>query len=156
MKEIRVIFFMIIIFCIYSYVFKKFVLPKLIKIDTKEIEKNPKWIMNNIREKYYGFQDIDIILIETNLFSSSPRLRITKDDKYEFLIPNDTSTKDVDEVLRLAIMGKIAVKYGLVFQDKPIYWLSILCYMLDGGDIKETSARFEEKINKNKKPLDVS
>jgi hypothetical protein len=41
------------------------------------------------------------------------------------------------------------VKYGVLFQDKPIHWLSILCYMLDGGDIKQEATSWE-KVNMKK------
>lgn len=125
-------------------IFKRFVYPRMIEADTKEVERNPKWIMGLENAKTYGFQDIDIILAETKVFMSLPRMKITKQDRYEFWISNDTLTKDADEVLRLALMGKVAIKYGMVFYDKPIHWLSILCYMLDGGDIVEAATRFEE------------
>lgn len=146
MEEIYAMAFIIIMFYISSRIFKRFIFPKLIESDTKEIERNPKWIMGKLnKNEYYGFQDIDIILAETKLFYSLPRLRVTKDNRYELWIPNDTTTREVDDILRLAIIGKIHVKYGLFFPDKPLHWLSILCYMLDGGDINEAAATFEEK-----------
>lgn len=130
---------------LFNVLFKKFVLPKLIEIDTKEIKKNPSWIMKDVEKNYYGFSDIDIILADTNVFTVLPTFRFGKTGRFELLIPNETSTKDVDEVLRLALIGKIKMKYGLFYTDKPIYWLSILCYMLDGGDIEESTTKFKEK-----------
>ncbi|MDE5539947.1 MAG: hypothetical protein K2J20_05625, partial [Bacilli bacterium] len=78
------------------------------------------------------------------LFVPTLRYKVTN-NRFEIWVPNDTSTKDADEVLRLAMVGKIQIKYGLWFPDKPIHWLSILCYMLDGGDITESKTKFEEK-----------
>lgn len=143
MEEIYAILIIIVMFYISSRIFKYFIFPKLLEMDTKELEKNPKWIMGDVRSKYYGFQDIDIIVAETNLFSALPRFRVAKNDRFELLVPSDVSTKDVNEVLKLAMIGKINVKYGLMFTDKPLHWLCILCYMLDGGDIKEAATSWE-------------
>lgn len=145
MDTIYAIIFIIGIFYIIDYIINKYILPKLIEMDIKRIEKNPKWIMKDVEDNYYGFQDIDIILAETNKFVSLPRMRMSKDCKYELLIPNDTPTREVDNILRLALAGKIAIKYGLNFTDKPLHWLSILCYMLDGGDIKATATKLKRK-----------
>lgn len=145
MNEIYAIAFIIIMFYISSRIFKIFIFPKLIELDTKEIERNPKWIMNLDAAKTYGFHDIDIVLAETNLFITLPRFRLGKNNRFELWIPNDTLTRDAEDVLRLALVGKIQVKYGLFFPDKPLHWLSILCYMLDGGDINEAATKFEEK-----------
>lgn len=146
MEEIYAIAFIIIMFYISSRIFKRFIFPKLIESDTKELERNPKWIMGELnKNKYYGFQDIDIILAETKLFYSLPRFRVTKNNRYELWISNDTTTREVDNILRFAIISKIYVKYGLFFPDEPLHWLSILCYMLDGGDINEAATVFEEK-----------
>ena len=62
------------------------------------------------------------------------------------MIPNDTLTKDAEEVVRLALVGKIYIKHNLFFPDKPTHWLSILCYMLDGGDINEVATSWEKKV----------
>ena len=113
----------------------------------KEIEKNPKWIVDKVKGVYYGFHDIDFILAESNIFSSLPRFKISKTDRYELWLPSDISIKDVDEIVRLALVGKIQVKYGLIFRDKSLNWLSILCYMLDGGDIREDKVAFENTKN---------
>lgn len=142
METICVVIITILIFFASKLFFTLFIMPKFIEANLKEIERNPKWIVKN---NYYGFQDIDIVLAETNLNRSLPRILVTKENRYEFWISNDTTTREVDEVLRLAIMGKIKVKYNLFFPEKPLHWLSILCYMLDGGEIQEKSAKFEEK-----------
>lgn len=116
---------------------KFFIFPKLLEKTTKEIEKNPKWIMSEIKSKVYGFQDIDIIIV-TSVLGALPRFRITKDNKYQLLISDEFTTKDVNTLARIALTGKIKVKYGLLYPDKPLEWLSTLCYMLDGGEfIKE-------------------
>lgn len=145
MEEVYALLFIIVMFYISSKIFNKFILLKLIEMDTMEIERNPKWIMKDVTKQYYGFQDIDIILAETTVFMSLPRLRATKEGRFELLVPNDITTREVDEILKLALAGKIQIKYGVFFPDKPLHWLSILCYMLDGGDVMEATAKFEEK-----------
>lgn len=133
----------------------RYVMYILAEKTTKEIERNPKWITPKLKEKYYGFSDIDIITVESPI-GSLPRFRLkekkNKDDeeRLELLIPEDTSVNDIDEVAKLALQGKLFLYHNISISDKPAYWLSILCYMLDGGDIniKETE--------KDKKPIDVS
>lgn len=128
-------------------IFNKVVLPFIIKKRTKEIEKNPKWITSRITDLYYGFSDIDFILAECP-FGGLPKFRLGKDHKrLELLIPNDTQIRELDDIAKVALIGKIKIKYGLYFPDKPLHWLSILCYLLDGGDIKI-------KDKKDKKPVD--
>lgn len=147
MKEVIALLFVIFIVYIATRVFKLFVRPVILDMDTKEIERNPKWIVDKVKGVYYGFHDIDFILAESNIFSSLPRFKISKTDRYELWLPSDISIKDVDEIVRLALVGKIQVKYGLIFRDKSLNWLSILCYMLDGGDIREDKVAFENTKN---------
>lgn len=144
MKEVIALLFVIFIVYIATRVFKLFVRPAILDMDTKEIERNPKWIVDKVKGVYYGFHDIDFILAESNIFSSLPRFKISKTDRYELWLPSDISIRDVDEIVRLALVGKIQVKYGLIFRDKSLNWLSILCYMLDGGDIREDKVAFED------------
>lgn len=145
METLLALLLSLVMFYISIHIFNKYILPKLIEADTKEIEKNPQWIMKHAIGKYYGFHDVDIILAETKIFVSLPRARISKNNRFELWIPNDTSTREVNDILRLALAGKIQIKYGVFFPDKPLHWLSILCYMLDGGDVMEATAKFEEK-----------
>lgn len=146
-EDICMIILCISMFYMGHIIFKRFILPKLIDIGTKELEKNPKWLIPQLRKTYYGFHDIDIIVAEsTNPFSILPRFRLTKNDRYELWIPDDITTKDVDIVAQLALMGKINVKYGLFYENKSTYWLSILCFMLDGGDVTQ-AAKLEKKEN---------
>lgn len=147
MKEVIALLFVIFIVYIATRVFKLFVRPVILDMDTKEIERNPKWIVDKVKGVYYGFHDIDFILAESNIFSSLPRFKISKTDRYELWLPSDISIKDVDEIVRLALVGKIQAKYGLIFRDKSLNWLSILCYMLDGGDIREDKVAFENTKN---------
>lgn len=147
MKEVIALLFVIFIVYIATRVFKWFVLPVILDMDTKEIERNPKWIVDKVKGVCYGFHDIDFILAESNIFSSLPRFKISKTDRYELWLPSDISIRDVDEIVRLALVGKIQAKYGLIFRDKSLNWLSILCYMLDGGDIREDKVAFENTKN---------
>ena len=52
---------------------------------------------------------------------------------------------DIDKIAALALRGKINIFYGLMTPDKPAYWLAILLYMLDGGDIKQEAISWEDK-----------
>ena len=130
-------------------IFNKIIFPKMVYHGMKEIERNPKWITSQLQ--YYGFNDIDIVLCESK-WGMLPRFRAGKENRVELWIDKDTSTKDAEEMGRLALVGKVQAKYGLWFPEKPLHWLSILCYMLDGGDIRMESVSWEEK--ENKKPLD--
>lgn len=127
--------------------FNKVIFPKMVYHGMKEIDRNPKWITSKLQ--YYGFDDIDIVLC-TSKWGMLPRFRPGKNDKIELWIDNDTSTKDIEDIGKLALIGKLKSKYGLWFPDKPIHWLSILCYMLDGGDVLMKSISCKE----NNKPLD--
>lgn len=123
------------------------IIPKMINKATKEIEKNPKWITNELRSRYYGFIDIDFVLAENSL-GNLPRFRVPKDNtRLELLVPSDISTKDVNQIGQIALAGKLKIKYGLFFPDKPIHWLSILLYMLDGGDIGVTDIEKRQETN---------
>lgn len=117
----------------------RIIYPKIIRFGMKELHRNPKWIMSKLQ--YYGFDDIDIILCKSK-WGNLPRFEIGKNNKLELWLDDDsTLTKDAEDVGRLALCVSIKFKYGLWFPDKPIYWLSILLYMLDGGNIK-----MEDKI----------
>lgn len=117
------------------------IFPIICDKSIKEIEKNPKWIIEKI--DYYGFHDIDIILAKSKL-STLPRFRISKNNRLEVLLPDNTSVESIEEIFKYALTGKIAIRYGLFCPDKPIYWLSTLCYMLE-----EENMRPEDK-----KPID--
>ena len=131
-------------------IFNRIIFPKMVYHGMKEIDRNPKWITKELQ--YYGFNDIDIVLC-TSKWGMLPRFRVNKNNnKIELWIDNDTSTKDIEDIGRLALAGKVKAKYGLWFPEKPLHWLSILCYMLDGGDIRMESAIWKEK--ENNKPLD--
>ena len=99
MKEVIALLFVIFIVYIATRVFKLFVRPVILDMDTKEIERNPKWIVDKVKGVYYGFHDIDFILAESNIFSSLPRFKISKTDRYELWLPSDISIKDVDEIV---------------------------------------------------------
>lgn len=125
-----------------------FVVSFVVKRKTTVIEKNPKWITSRIQEKYYGFNDIDFILAECPL-GGLPKFNMSKDKEHiELWIPNDIPIRDLESLAKIALLGKIKIRYGIYFPEKPIYWLSILCYMLDGGDIKQESVTWEEAHGK--------
>lgn len=135
----------ILILIVCYHIFNRYIFPKIIEKTTKETEVNPKWITTELRQKYYGFDDIDFILAE-NPLGALPRFRASKDKtRLEVLIPNDILTKDIEDFGRVALIGKIQAKYGLFFPDKPIHWLSILCYMLDGGDVNMIDKPVEKR-----------
>ena len=59
------------------------------------------------------------------------------------------TTKDIDNVAKLLLIGKISVKVspqvGMLYINKPTYWLSILNYMLDGGEVNQSAVSWKEK-----------
>ena len=69
-------------------------------------------------------------------------------ERIELWIPNDIPIRNLESLAKIALLGKIKIRYGIYFPEKPIYWLSILCYMLDGGDIKQESVTWEEAHGK--------
>ena len=68
MREVYIIILCIWLgmLCIDLYI--KIIRPFLIKKTTKELEKNPKWLMSELRSQYYGLDDIDVILTENKRF----------------------------------------------------------------------------------------
>ena len=151
MREVYIIILCIWLgmLCIDLYI--KIIRPFLIKKTTKELEKNPKWLMSELRSQYYGLDDIDVILTENKRFLILPRIRLTKDKKrLELLIPADMiTTKDIDNVAKLLLISKISIKVspqvGILYANKPTYWLSILDYMLDGGEVNQSAVSWKEK-----------
>ncbi|MBR2493767.1 MAG: hypothetical protein IKB64_09975 [Paludibacteraceae bacterium] len=138
------------LYCVYTLV-KIFVYPKILDLFTTEIERNPSWLAEKLRSEYYGYNDIDFILCECSL-CRTPRFRVLKNsDRLELLIPNDFTIWDRDKIAKIALMGKIKIKHGLLVQDKPVYWLSIFCYLLDGGDINVSETKWEEKDDNSEK-----
>lgn len=150
MESILATIIVIIIGYILIKIWKYVIFPFVVKKTTHEIEKNPKWITPKLRQNYYGFSNIDIITARSTI-GALPRFRLNSKEKdkerLELLISEDTPVNDIDKVATLALQGKLHVYYNLYFPDKPAYWLSVLLYMLDGGDIKPESLVWE---NKNK------
>lgn len=125
--------------------FNKYLFPLLIDKKTKDLEINPKWIVPKLKENYYGFHDIDIIIVDSPL-GELPRFRLSKDKKkFQLLLPEDISTNDTEMVAQIALAGKLYLLYGEWYPDKPAYWLSILLYLLDGGDIRIDATKWENK-----------
>lgn len=123
------------IYALYSIV-KTYIFPKILDLLTTVKETNPDWLAKKLRSQYYGFDDIDFIICECPIFNV-PRFRLGKDTKrLQFLVPNDVSVWDREKIAKIALMGKIKIRYDVDTSfEKPIEWLSILCYMLDGKDI---------------------
>ena len=125
--------------------FDKLMSPWLIKKSTKQLEINPKWITEKLQNTYYGFGDLDIIIVDSPL-GMTPRFELSKHskNKIQLLISEDISTNDIEDIAQLALAGRLRIKYGVWYPDKPTYWLSILNYMLDGGDVREESTSWEK------------
>ena len=140
LKMIVVVILIIIGVKLIRRIFDYILSPIIIKKTTKEIEKNPTWITSRIKDQYYGFSNIDIIVAESSI-DALPRFRLVRnkndEKRLEFLIPSDTSIRDLDQIATLALRAKLHIFYDIFIPDKPAYWLSILCYMLDGGDIQQ-------------------
>lgn len=121
--------------------------PFLENKGTKVLETNPKWVTSELTDKYYGFYDVDFVLVEaTNSFSHTPRFTVNKKtNRYQLLFTDDITTHEVAELGRFTMICKLVAKYGIVAaKDKPLYWLSILCYMLDGGDIHQEAVSWRD------------
>ena len=148
MESMLATIIVIVIGYILIKIWKYIIFPFVVKKTTHEIEKNPKWITPKLRQNYYGFSNIDIITARSTI-GALPRFRLNSkerdEERLELLISEDTPVNDIDKVATLALQGKLHVYYNLYFPDKPAYWLSILLYMLDGGDIKPESIVWESK-----------
>lgn len=148
MESMLATIMVIVIGYILIKIWKYIIFPFVVKKTTHEIEKNPKWITSKLRQNYYGFSNIDIITARSTI-GALPRFRLNSKERdkerLELLISEDTPVNDIDKVATLALQGKLHVYYNLYFPDKPAYWLSILLYMLDGGDIKPESIVWESK-----------
>ena len=72
LSESTCIMLLIIIglFIIYK-LFTKFAIPYIFTLKAKDGEKNPDWLISRLN--YYGFHDIDIILMKSDsVFTRSP------------------------------------------------------------------------------------
>lgn len=126
------------------HIFTRKMFPWIVEKITVVIEKNPKWLTDKLRKEYYGFSNIDFIIVNSPL-GMTPRFRMSKKtNNLELLIPEDTTTDDVEIIGKIALLGKIKATYDLWYPDKPLYWLSILLYMLEGKDIKEEATSWKE------------
>ena len=139
--ETAVLLLILITFYMVWRIFDRVIFPKMVYHGMKEIERNPKWVTSQLQ--YYGFNDIDIVLCESK-WGMLPRFRMGKNERIELWVDNEMSTKEVEDIGRLALAAKIKAKYGVWFPEKPLYWLSILCYMLDGGDIRMEATSWKE------------
>lgn len=143
-RDVCVTIIVLGIVVIFYKILDKHIFPWIANKCTKEIEKNPKWIMPELKNKYYGFHDLDIILVNSPL-GMIPRFKLEKKtNRLQLLIPEDTTTRDLEEIAHLALMGKLKIKYNAWYPDKPTQWLSILNYLLDGGDIRIEAVKWEE------------
>lgn len=135
------------IYALYNIV-KVYIFPKLLDLLTTVKETNPDWLANRLRSQYYGFNDIDFIICECPIWNI-PRFRMDKNTKrLQLLIPDDVSVWNREKIAKIALIGKIRIRYEInPSTDKPIEWLSILCYMLDGGDINISETKWVENKN---------
>ena len=153
----------IILFCVWSMImiaklYIELIRPVLIKkTTTKELERNPKWLKSELTSQYYGLDDIDIVIVENQKFKTPMEVRVVKSSKkLEVLLPSYVvNTRDIELIAKLLLITKISTKIspqvGMLYVNKPSWWLSILNYMLDGGNINQSAVKWEEK---DKKPID--
>lgn len=137
----------VLIVCIIFYkLYKEIIYPTIVEKTTKELEKNPKWIISRLRKPYYGFDNVDIIIVDSPI-GRLPRFRLDKHNKnrLQFLISENITTNDIEDIGRLILAGKIKGFYGIWFPEKSLSWLSILNYMLDGGEINIDATEWNEK-----------
>ena len=110
-KDLACVLLVILIGYALNRLYRLVIFPKIIDKTTKEFDKNPKWITDELRSKYYGFHDIDFITAE-NAIGALPRFRVAKDDKtrLEMLVSNDTLTREVEQIGQVALVGKLKIK----------------------------------------------
>lgn len=136
------------IYALYNIV-KVYIFPKVLDLLTTVKEVNPEWLTTKLRSEYYGFNDINFIICDCPIWNV-PRFRLSKNphQNIEFLIPSGATVWDREKLAKIALMGKIKIKYDVNTSfNKPIEWLSILCYMLDGGDINISETKWVENKN---------
>lgn len=123
---------------------EKVIFPWLIEKRTIELEKNPKWLMTKLQDRYYGFRDLDIILVDS--IEELPKFRyIKKENQLQLLLSDDISVSDIDTIAKIALLGRIKLEYGLWYPEKSAHWLSICYYILNGGDIKIDATKWEKR-----------
>ena len=154
MNDILAIIICIIIGFLLGKVWKYFLAPLVITKSTQDIEENPKWITPKLREKYYGFSDVDIITARSSIGTALPRFRLKASkeknkDRLQLLIPEDVSVNEIDDIAKIVLRGKLKIYYDLDYPDKSAHWLSILLYLLDGNDVFDA-----RNVDKDKKPVD--
>lgn len=151
---VLIVILVVSLFCKYNPHFRFWIADK----KTKDVEINPKWVTNELQGKYYGFHDLDIVLVN-DPFDMLPRFRLKKHtNKLQLLISEDTTIRDLDDIARIALAGKIKIKYGVWYPEKSTQWLAILNYLLDGGDVKIDRTNWEDldmNKQKDKKPVDL-
>lgn len=132
----------------FYHIIKVVVFPNILNLFTKVKETNPDWLAGKLRSQYYGFNDIDFIICECPIYNA-PRFRLTKDmSRIQFLVPTGMTVWDREKLAKIALIGKIKIRYDVDTSfNKPIEWLSILCYMLDGGDINISETKWVENKN---------
>lgn len=121
---------------IISKIFTRYIFPKIAERNMIEICRNPKWFVSRL-SGYYGFQDIDFVLAKSK-YGMLPRFRLGETKKLELWIPYDIETRCVEELAKLALIGKLHIKYKVSYPNKSLQWLSTLCFMLDGNDANIT------------------
>ena len=138
----------IILYAAYQIV-NRIIFPKIIESTTEVIETNPKWLMSVLKKQYYGFHDMDIIIVKNGL-GQLPRFKLPKINglHIQLLISEDTTTHDTEEIARIALAGKLQFKYNIWYPEKSAQWLSILNYILDGGDIRIEATKWEDVENR--------
>lgn len=151
MEDILILILSFLIAVTLVKTWRLFIFPKIVEKTTVDVEKNPKWITPKLRTTYYGFSDIDIITAKSSIgtlprFRLAPKKKEEERPRLELLISEDTSVNDIDKVAQLALRGKIHIFYGIATPNKSATWLSILLYMLDGGDINEESISWTRKV----------
>lgn len=162
MEIILELMIVLLVMIILIRLWKIIILPKIIEKTTIIIEKNPKWITPKLRLNYYGFSNIDIIIVKS-FIGTLPRLNIVKKNKkaeprLEILISEDTPVNDIDKIAQLALRGKLYIFHGVATPNKSADWLSFLLYILDGGNINDIIYKSWKDRNdmKDKRPVDGS
>ena len=118
----------------FSYILQKRKLKKL-----NIIEKNPKWIVSDLKTRGYGLDDVDVFVTENTDSSLHTFDYNASQSKLTAYVPKSFSSQDIEVLAKEILVTKIYIKTKNNYDDKPIHWLFILYYLLEGNDISPNS-----------------
>lgn len=123
---------------------------KINTLGMKEVYKNPKWLMSELKS-YYGFDDVNIIFYKCKNNKADVHVFVY-DALFEIWLDDDVfTTKDIDKIGRIVLFGKLKTLYHTNIADNlSLQLLSILCFILDGGHVTMSDANLDASVKETK------